>query len=77
MARTAYLRREAYDDIALGGGTAVITTQERVIDGATPPVKQRVTFVHSENLCGVGLASTVLERVISGTATATGERVAV
>lgn len=71
MARNAYLRREAYDNVAVG---SAVTTQERIISGATAPAKTRTTFVHSENLCGVANASTVLERVISGNATATGER---
>ena len=78
MSRTAYLRREAYDNIAIG---SVTSTQERVLPdasgsaaGVTPPAKDRTTFVHSENLCGVANASTVLERTISGNAAATGER---
>lgn len=37
MARTVRSRREAYDNIATGGGTAVITTRERTISGALPP----------------------------------------
>lgn len=71
MARTAYLRRETYDNIAIG---SAISTQERVIAGSVAPAVDRTTFVHGENLCGVANASTVLERVISGNATATGER---
>jgi hypothetical protein len=78
VSRVAYLKREAFDNIAVG---SVVSTQERVLPdasgsaaGVTPPAKDRTTFVHGENLCGVGNTSTVLERVISGNATATGER---
>jgi len=69
MARTAFLRREAYDNIAVG---SAISSQERVIDGSVAPARDRTTFVHGERLTS-GAASG-LERYVSGSATPTGER---
>jgi hypothetical protein len=74
MSRVAQGRRQAYDDIALGGGAAVISTQERIITGSTAPVKTQVTIVHLEKICGIGLSTTTIERLIAGAATSTGER---
>jgi hypothetical protein len=75
MARTAYARRECYDNIAVG---SAISTQERVLPdasgvaaGVLPPTKDRVTFAHGERVYS---ATPGLERFISGTAGATGER---
>ena len=48
MARTNRARREAYDNIALGGGTAVITTRERTISGSLPP--NQTTYGGVENI---------------------------
>lgn len=56
MARTAYSRREAYDNIAVG---SAISSQERVIDGANAPAVDRTTFAHGENLVAVGSDSSI------------------
>lgn len=69
MARTALARRQAYDNIAIG---SAISTQERVISGATAPAKDQTTFAHGERLTGGGTSG--LERIILNTAGATGER---
>jgi hypothetical protein len=70
MARTAYSRREAYDNVAIGSATS---TQERVISGATAPAKDRTTFAHGENLIAVGSAS-LIENSGVGVDPLTGER---
>lgn len=77
MARTALLRRQAYDNIAVG---SAISSQERVLPdasgsaaGVTAPAKDQTTFAHGERLTGSSTASG-RERTISGTAAATGER---
>ena len=59
MARTAYSRKEAYDNIAVG---SEITTQERVISGATAPDVDRVTYAHGENLVAVA-SDTLIENI--------------
>lgn len=72
MARTRKARREAYDDIALGGGAAVITSIERTISGALPP-----TFTNNYgNLEKIAVASAygAEKVVVKGTALLAGER---
>lgn len=69
MARTAYLRRQAYDNIAIG---SAVSSQERIIDGSVAPARDQTTFVHGERLTGGGASG--LERFVSGSATPGGER---
>jgi hypothetical protein len=65
MARTSKARSEAIDNIALGGGTAVITTRERTISGALPPAF--TTWGNTENIA-VGTDYSADENlVVSGT----------
>lgn len=66
MARTVKSRREAYDDIALGGGTAVITTRERTISGALPP-SGPTNYGNTENIAVA--ADYGAERIIQKTTT--------
>ena len=70
MARTVRSRREAYDDIALGGGTAVITTRERTISGALPP---SFNYGGKDNIA-VGNTNAAERIIVKGTALMTGER---
>lgn len=79
MSRTAYSRREAYDNIAVG---SAISTQERVLPdasgaaaGVTPPAKDRTTFAHSENLTGISNTPLAERIIVSGTALLAGEKV--
>lgn len=46
--RTNKARTEAYDCIALGGGTSEITSRERTIAGALPP--DTTTWGNTENI---------------------------
>ncbi len=64
MARTAYSRKEAYDNIAVG---SAITSQEQVLPGTTaagttPPDVDRVTYAHGENLVAVA-SDTLIENI--------------
>ncbi len=55
MSRTSKARREAYDNIAVGGGAGIITSRERTIPdqtatkaGALPP--DFTTYGNTENI---------------------------
>ena len=68
MARTAYSRQEAYDNIAIG---SAITSQEQVLPGTSvagelPPTVDRVTFAHGENLVASG-SDTLIENMLVAT----------
>jgi hypothetical protein len=79
MSRTSKARREAYDNIATGGGTAIITSRERTVPdlsavkaGALPP--DFTTFGNTENI-SVGVDYGADENiVVSGTNMLAGER---
>lgn len=64
MARTIRNRREAYDNIRAG---SAITSRERTISGSLPP-----TEADKDNIA-VG-SNNGAERVVSGSALMTGER---
>lgn len=72
MSRVRKSRREAYDNIATGGGAAVITSIERTISGALPP-----TFTNNYgNLekISVGNAYGAEKVIVKGTTLMAGER---
>jgi hypothetical protein len=68
--RPVRARREAYDDIATGGGTAVITTRERTIAGALPP---SFSYGGKDNIA-VGSPIGAEKVIVKGTTLMTGER---
>ncbi len=72
MARVSKGRREAYDNIALGGGDAVIDDRERVIAGSEPPDFTGVG--NSENIA-VGSDYGEEQIIVAGTALLEGENV--
>lgn len=78
MARDSRSRREAYDNIQVGGGVGIVTTRERTVPdlsgskaGALPPAF--TTFGNTEN---ISVANDYApERIIvAGTALLNGER---
>ena len=79
MSRTSKARREAYDNIALGGGAAIITTRERTLPGDNNPASGALppnftTFGNTENI-SVGVDYSADENIIvSGTNMLAGER---
>lgn len=80
MSRTSKGRREAYDNIDLGGGTAVITTRERTLPtqttappaGALPP---DFTGVGNTENIAVGSDYGNEQIIVKGTALLAGENV--
>lgn len=71
MARTSRGRREAYDNIQVGGGAGIITTRERTIAGALPP--DFTTYGNTENI-KVGSDYAIERVIVKGTSLMTGER---
>jgi len=70
MARTVRSRREAYDDIAVGGGANIITTRERTIAGALPP---SFSYGGKDNIA-VGNTNAAERIIVKGTVLLTGEK---
>ncbi len=71
MSRVSKGRREAYDNQAPGGGTNIVTTRERTIEGSLPP---DFTGVGNNENIAVG-SDYGEERVIAGSALMEGENV--
>lgn len=72
MARTNRSRREAYDNIAVGGGTNIITTREKTIAGSLPP--DQTTIPGSGENVSVGNAYGAERVIVKGTVLLSGER---